>query len=289
MATAPELQSFQIDYKHNSMLPRTFQIQRVKWETEDTFTFELQPLGDQDEFMFQPGQFNMVYVYGVGEVPISISGDPANTHTLIHTARVVGTVTKAMAKLRRGDIVGIRGPFGTAWPVEKAVGQDVVIVAGGIGLPPLRPALYQILARRIQFGKVVLLYGARTPSDILFPQELKKLGARSDIEIHITVDRAMNEWKGNVGVVTTLISKASFDPHSTVAFIVGPEIMMRFTILELNKRGVDHEHIYISMERNMKCAVGLCGHCQFGPIFVCKDGPVFRYTQIKDMLMKWEI
>lgn len=289
MATAPELQSFQVDYTHNSMLPQPFQIQRVKWETEDTFTFELQPLGDLEEFVFQPGQFNMVYVYGVGEVPISICGDPANTHTLMHTARVVGTVTKAMAKLRRGDIVGIRGPFGTAWPVEKAVGQDVVIVAGGIGLPPLRPALYQILAQRIRFGKVVLLYGARTPSDILFPRELEKIGKSSDIEIHITVDRATSEWKGNVGVVTTLISKGSFDPHSTIAFIVGPEIMMRFTILELNKRGVDHEHIYISMERNMKCAVGLCGHCQFGPIFVCKDGPVFRYSQIKDMLMKWEI
>jgi NAD(P)H-flavin reductase len=289
MATAPDLQSLKVDYKRNPMLPWPFQIRRVKRETEDTFTIELQPSGDLEEFAFQPGQFNMVYVYGIGEIPISISGDPANSRLLVHTTRAVGIVTKAMDKLRRGDILGIRGPYGTPWPLEHVNGQDVVFVAGGIGLAPLRPALYEVVSHREQFGKVVLLYGTRTPSDVLFRQELEHWRARFDLEVYVTVDRAMSGWRGNVGVVTNLISRAPFDPRNTLAFVCGPEIMMRFTAMELHKRGVDNEHIFVSLERNMKCAIGLCGHCQFGPVFVCKDGPVFRYNQIKDMLVKWEI
>jgi len=289
MATAPDLQSLKVDYKRNPMLPWPFQIRRVKHETEDTFTVELQPSGDLEEFTFQPGQFNMVYVYGVGEIPISISGDPANPRTLVHTTRAVGSVTKAMDKMHRGDILGIRGPYGTPWPIDHANGQDVVFVAGGIGLAPLRPALYEVVAQRERYGKVVLLYGTRTPSDVLFRQELENWRARFDLEIYVTVDRAMSGWRGNVGVVTNLISRAPFDPRNTMAFVCGPEVMMRFTTMELHKRGVDNEHIFVSMERNMKCAIGLCGHCQFGSVFVCKDGPVFRYSQIKDMLVKWEI
>ncbi len=289
MATAPDLQSLKVDYKRNPMLPWPFQIRRVKRETEDTFTVELQPLGDLEEFAFQPGQFNMVYVYGVGEIPISISGNPTHPRMLVHTTRAVGTVTKAMNKLRRGDILGIRGPFGTPWPVEHANKKDIVFVAGGIGLAPLRPALYDVVAHREQYEKVVLLYGTRTPSDILFKQELENWRARFDLDIYVTVDRAMSGWQGNVGVVTNLISRAPFNPRNTMAFVCGPEIMMRFTAMELHKRGVDNEHIHVSMERNMKCAIGLCGHCQFGSVFVCKDGPVFRYSQIKDMLVKWEI
>jgi NAD(P)H-flavin reductase len=289
MATAPDLQSLKVDYKRNPMLPWPFQISRVKHETEDTFTIELHPLGDLEEFTFLPGQFNMIYVFGVGEIPISISGDPANPRTLVHTTRAVGSVTKAMDKMRRGDILGIRGPYGTPWPIEHANGQDVVFVAGGIGLAPLRPALYEVVAQRERYGKVVLLYGTRTPSDVLFRQELENWRARFDLEIYVTVDRAMSGWRGNVGVVTNLISRAPFDPRNTMAFVCGPEVMMRFTTMELHKRGVDNDHIFVSMERNMKCAIGLCGHCQFGSVFVCKDGPVFRYSQIKDMLVKWEI
>jgi NAD(P)H-flavin reductase len=289
MATAPDLQSLKVDYKRNPMLPWPFQIRRVKYETEDTFTIELQPLGDLEEFTFLPGQFNMIYVFGVGEIPISISGDPANPRTLVHTTRAVGSVTKAMDKMRRGDILGIRGPYGVPWPVDHANGQDVVFVAGGIGLAPLRPALYEVVAHRERYGKVVFLYGTRTPSDVLFRQELENWRARFDLEIYVTVDRAMSGWRGNVGVVTNLISRAPFDPRNTMAFVCGPEVMMRFTTMELHKRGVDNEHIFVSMERNMKCAIGLCGHCQFGSVFVCKDGPVFRYSQIKDMLVKWEI
>jgi NAD(P)H-flavin reductase len=246
-------------------------------------------LNNLEEFAFLPGQFNMVYVYGVGEIPISISGDPANPRVLVHTTRTVGTVTKAMDKMRCGGILGIRGPYGTSWPIEQANGQDIVFVSGGIGLAPLRPALYEVLAHRNQYGKIVLLYGTRTPADVLFQQELERWRTRFDLDIYVTVDRAMSGWRGNVGVVTNLIPRAPFDPSNTIAFVCGPEIMMRFTAMELHKRGVDNEHIYISMERNMKCAIGLCGHCQFGPVFVCKDGPIFQYNRIKDMLVKWEL
>ncbi len=289
MATAPDLQSLKVDYKRNPMLPWPFQIRRVRRETEDTFTVELQPQGDLEEFPFLPGQFNMVYAFGTGEIPISISGDPANTRILVHTTRAVGKVTKAMDKMRRGDILGIRGPFGTPWPINQADGKDVVFVAGGIGLAPLRPALYEVVTHREKYGKVVLLYGTRTPNDVLFRHELEHWRARFDLGVYVTVDRAMSGWRGNVGVVTNLIARAPFDPRNTMAFVCGPEVMMRFTSMELYKRGVDNENIFVSMERNMKCAIGLCGHCQFGSVFVCKDGPVFRYSQIKDMLVKWEI
>jgi NAD(P)H-flavin reductase len=289
MATVPDLQSRKIDHGGNPMVPWPFRISRIKHETEDTFTVELQPVGELEEFSFKPGQFNMIYVYGVGEIPISISGDPANSRVLVHTTRAVGKVTKAMDKMRRGDILGIRGPYGTRWPLEQAEGMDLVFVSGGIGLAPLRPALYEVLAHRDRYGKVVLLYGTRTPSDVLFRNELEHWRSRFDLEIYVTVDRGMSGWKGNVGVVTHLISRAPFNPRNTYALVCGPEVMMRFTAMELHKRGVVIERIYISMERNMKCAVGLCGHCQFGPKFVCKDGPVFQYSAVKDMLVKWEI
>ncbi|MBI3587271.1 MAG: FAD/NAD(P)-binding protein [Ignavibacteriales bacterium] len=288
MVHAPEVDTNIVE-SGNPMLPALYQIRRFRRETEDTFTLELESRGDANKFTFAPGQFNMVYVFGVGEIPISISGDPANSKIIIHTTRAVGTVTKAMNKLRRGDTLGVRGPYGTPWPVEEARGQDVVIVAGGIGLAPLRPALYQIIANRDEYGKVILLYGTRTPTDILFREELEQWRSRLDLEVYVTVDRAMTGWRGNVGVVTNLISKASFDPQNSIAMICGPEIMMRFTTAELQKCGLNIDSIYVSMERNMKCGIGLCGHCQFGPSFVCKDGPVFNYSRVKALLLKWEI
>ena len=271
------------------MVPSSYRVQRVRQDTYDTFTLELQSANGAERFRFSAGQFNMLYVFGVGEVPISISGDPAIPVTLVHTTGAVGTVTKAMRQLKRGDMLGVRGPFGTHWPVEEAIGNDVVIVAGGIGLAPLRPALYALLANREKFGKVVLLYGTRTPSDILFRRELESWRSRLDLEVYVTVDRATGNWRGNVGVVTTLIPKAPFDPRNAVALGCGPVVRMRFTILELQKRGVAAKNIFLSMERNMKCAVGFCGHCQFGPTFICKDGPVFRYDRIKDLFTKREI
>ncbi|MBI4419146.1 MAG: FAD/NAD(P)-binding protein [Ignavibacteriales bacterium] len=266
-----------------SMVPVPCRVMRTYQETGDTFTLELESLS-QDGFSFRPGQFNMLYIHGVGEVPISISGDPHKPESVVHTVRVVGIVTWGIKKLRRRDFLGIRGPFGTPWPVDLAEGNDVVIVAGGIGLAPLRPAIYDILARREKFGKFVLLYGTRGPSDILYFRQLEDWRARFDFDLHVTVDRAFGPWKGNVGVVTTLIPKAHFDPVNTVALICGPEVMMRFTILELLKKGIPEDKIFISMERNMKCGIGLCGHCQFGPHIVCRDGPVFPYSAVRHLL-----
>jgi NAD(P)H-flavin reductase len=267
------------------MIPALYRIETVKQETHDTFTIEL--AGTDGRSPFEAGQFNMLYIYGVGEVPISISGDPTKPNKLFHTTRAVGTVTKAMRKLKRGDMVGIRGPFGTHWPIRESVGSDIVIVAGGIGLAPLRPAIYEVLSQREKYGKVVLLYGTRSPADILFRHELERWRSRFDLEVFITVDRAMEGWRGNVGVITTLIPKAPFDPHHAVALICGPEIMMKYAVAELHKRGLGE--IYVSMERNMKCGIGFCGHCQYGPTFICKDGPVFRYDAIAPLFSKREV
>ncbi len=277
------------DTTADSLHTRPYCIDRVRQETHDTFTLELSPGNGSVAFGFEPGQFNMLYVFGVGEIPISICGDPRTPQRLLHTTREVGTVTHAMRQLKRGDVLGVRGPYGSHWPIEQAGGKDVVIVAGGLGLPPLRPALYELIARRDQYGKVVLLYGARTPDEILYEKELQQWRSKFDLEVYVTVDRAMGDWRGNVGVVTALIPKAPFDPSNTLAFVCGPEIMMRYAVLELKRRGVSSQNLFISMERNMKCGIGFCGHCQFGAAFVCKDGPVFRFEQIQDLFAKWEI
>ncbi len=273
----------------NPMVPTMARVDRVRRETHDTFTLELHPAYGKGEHTFAAGQFNMLYMYGIGEVAISISGDPTHPQPLIHTTRAVGTVTKAMANLKTGDMIGVRGPFGNSWPVSAAEGDDVVLVAGGIGLAPLRPVIYQILADRRKYGKIILLYGTRTPSDILFRKELEQWRSRLDVEVHVTVDRGAANWRGNVGVVTLLISKAGFDPMHTTAMVCGPEIMMRYVALELQKRGVPMSSVYVSMERNMKCGIGLCGHCQMGHTFICKDGPVYAYDQIRDLIYKREI
>jgi NAD(P)H-flavin reductase len=279
MKSAPE-QTTAVPFAH-PMTPAFYRVRRRRRETYDTFTIELDPPEGVRGLAFAPGQFNLLYAFGVGEAPISISGSPERPNTLIHTIRNVGAVSKALSRMAAGDLVGVRGPFGSAWPVEQGIGRDVVIVAGGIGLAPLRPALYAILARRKEFQRVALLYGARTPDDLLYVEELERWRSRLDMSVLVTVDRAMGDWRGAVGVVTTLIHRTAFDPASALAMVCGPEIMMRFTILELQKHGIQQEQIYISMERNMKCAVGFCGHCQLGPTFICKDGPVFRYDHIR--------
>ena len=254
--------------------------QRVK-ENDDTFPLELEPAEGAVLPAFAAGQFNMLYVFGVGEIPISISGDPSHPFRLIHTTRAVGTVTRALDHLRVGDQLGVRGPLGSAWPLEACQGSDIVLVAGGIGLAPLRPAIYHFLAHRDLYGRIVLLYGARTQEDMLFRRELEHWRARFDLEVHVTVDRATGRWHGNVGVVTALIPRAPFDPRATLALVCGPEIMMRFTTQALQRRGMDAERIYLSLERNMKCGIGLCGHCQYGPHFICRDGPVFRFDRVQ--------
>ena len=251
------------------MVPEPWRIRRMQRETHDTFTLELESSEAREGFHFQAGQFNMVYLFGVGEVPISISGDPNEPQKLVHTIRAVGAVTKAMGAAKVGDALGVRGPFGSGWPVQEAAGRDLLIVAGGIGR--------QGAVRRARAG-------TRTPADILYRKELEGWGKRNGVQAHVTVDRASGTWSGNVGVVTTLISKAQFNSRNTVAMICGPEVMMRFTVRELQRRGIALENIYISMERNMKCAVGFCGHCQFGPAFICKEGPVFPYHGIQELL-----
>jgi NAD(P)H-flavin reductase len=248
-------------------------------ETRDVVTLELEPL-DGTSFSFGPGQFNMLYAFGIGEVPISISGDPTASGPLLHTIRDVGAVTHALCALEPGQSVGVRGPFGTHWAVEQAEGGDIVIVAGGIGLPPLRPALYQVLENRDRYGRIALLYGARTPDDLLFTGELAAWRSRFDLEVEVTVDAAVGGWRGNVGVVPDLIPRAQFDPAATLAFLVGPEIMMRFAVQALLTAGITEDRVFLSMERNMQCAVAMCGHCQLGPFFVCRDGPVFSYRTI---------
>ena len=271
------------------MIPTPYRVEQVRKELSDTFTLDLAPVGGGPRVDFKPGQFNMLYHFGVGEVPISISGDTADEARFTHTIRAVGSVTDAMKGLKKGDMVGLRGPFGSAWPVEQAEGADIVIITGGIGLAPLRPAIYHVLANRMKYGRFVILYGARTPADILYRKQLEKWSARLDVYVDATVDTASTDWAGNVGVVTKLIPRANFDAPDTVAFICGPEVMMRFTWKALQERGVANENIFVSMERNMKCAVGFCGHCQFGSQFVCKDGPVFRYDQVRDALEVREI
>ncbi len=246
-------------------------------ESHDTVTLELEP---PEPFGFEPGQFNMLRVPGIGEVPISISGDPSRPGPVLHTIRDVGAVTHALCTLRPGQRVGVRGPYGTSWPVRAAEGGDVVIVAGGIGLPPLRPAIYHVLAHRESYGRLVLLYGARTPNDLLFTGELDTWRSRPGVTVEVTVDTAGRDWQGNVGVVPDLLAKAAFDPGSAVAFTVGPEIMMRFAVRALLAAGVTEDRVFLSMERDMQCAAALCGHCQLGPFLLCRDGPVLGYRPL---------
>jgi NAD(P)H-flavin reductase len=265
-----------------------YRVGKATRELSDTVTLELVPLAGTRP-AYRPGQFNMLYVFGIGEVAISVSGDRSDESVLVHTVRDVGAVSGAIAKLEAGATIGVRGPFGTPWPVEFAEGSDVVLVAGGLGLAPLRPAIYQILANRERYGRVAILFGTRNPKDMLFRSELEQWRRRLDVDIHVTVDHADSDWRGNVGVVPALISRAAFDPQDTVAMVCGPELMMRFTVSALADAGIANDRIYVSMERNMKCGIGLCGHCQFGPSFICKDGPVMRFDRIADIFTLREI
>ncbi|HYW73865.1 MAG TPA: FAD/NAD(P)-binding protein [Pyrinomonadaceae bacterium] len=271
------------------MQPEPWRVSELARETADTFTLSLQPLGRKTHREFQPGQFSMLWMFGVGELPISISGDPAAEGKLTYTVRSVGEATKALVSVAPGQQIGVRGPFGKGWPVESARGQDVLVIAGGIGLAPLRPVIYHVLRHREEYGRLVLLYGARNPRDLLYRKELAAWGKQKDCQVLSTVDYAGMNWRGHVGVVTRLLRYARLQPLQTVAMMCGPEIMMRVVGRELINRGLPAESIHLSMERNMKCAVGFCGHCQWGPHFICKDGPVFSYQDIAPLLDKYEL
>jgi NAD(P)H-flavin reductase len=270
----------------NAWLPYAVRIADVRTETEGIATFEL-VLRDPnvaERYRFRPGQFNMLYLPGVGESAISMSGNPRDSSTLTHTVRLAGNVTHSLWQLHKGDELGLRGPFGSHWPIEQAHGQDLILVAGGLGLPPLRPAIYEMLADRADFGTASLLLGARYPEALLYPGEHDAWRAQG-LDVQTTVDRPASGWNGNVGVVTLLLQRMAIPrPEHTTLFVCGPEIMMRYTVQAAQARGIPETQIWLSMERNMQCAVGLCGHCQWGPEFVCKDGPVFRYDRIAPYL-----
>lgn len=261
-----------------ALTPVPYRVVSRTQETADTWTLRLEPL--RDAVAPRPGQFDMLYALGVGEVPISTSGDPAHGDVLVHTIRAVGPVTQRLCASEPGAVVGVRGPFGTTWPLAAAEGGDLLIVAGGIGLAPLRPAIHDVLARRDAFGSVTVLVGARTPGDLLFVEELEHWRGRFDVDVEVTVDAAEPGWRGRVGLVTTLIPGASFDPARAAAFVCGPEVMMTFVARALLERGLPRERIWVSMERNMRCGLGHCGHCQLGPYLICRDGPVFRLDAV---------
>ena len=259
------------------MAPAPFDVVAKRQDTVDTWTLELESRGDP--LRFEPGQFAMISATGAGEVPISISGDPDEPHRLVHTVRAVGLATEAICRAEPGETISVRGPFGVPWPVEQVGGADVVVVAGGIGLPPLRPAILRMLARRERHGRLILLYGGRSPDQLLFTDELSTWAERG-LEVHTTVDSAGPEWLGHVGVVTRLLGRAGLDAAGTIAMSCGPEVMMRFAVSGLEGHGVPPDRIYVSMERNMQCGIGHCGHCQLGPTLVCRDGPVYRWDQL---------
>ncbi|GAA5509656.1 FAD/NAD(P)-binding protein [Novipirellula caenicola] len=232
----------------------------------------------------QPGQFNMLYLPGVGEVAISVSDSQIRSDQVVHTIREVGNVTGAMFRLAVGDTIGVRGPFGSAWPLDDCVGHDVVLVCGGIGLAPMRTLVHELIRRRNQFGELNLLIGARTPSDLLYQDEYSQWNSQG-IHVHTTVDRASTMWTGNIGVVILLLERLKLrDPAQTLLMTCGPEVMMMYTIQTAISRGLTRDHIWLSLERHMNCAVGTCGHCQFGPHFLCKDGPVLRFDQVHSLM-----
>jgi len=256
-------------------------------DAPDVYTLQID-MADGRPFPFTPGQFNMLTAFGVGEAAISISGAHA-AGRLIHTIRDVGPVSHALANLAPGDPIGVRGPFGVGWPMAAAEASDVILVAGGLGLAPLRPAIYDILARRERFGAVTLLYGSRRPEDIVFRSEVEAWRREKKINIEMTVDHASIDWPGHVGVVTGLLSRVQLDPSRTIAMLCGPEVMMRFVGAALTEQGLDPAKIFVSMERNMKCAIGHCGHCQLGPTFICRDGPVFTYERMRPLMSVKEL
>jgi NAD(P)H-flavin reductase len=270
------------------MMPRRYTVSTTHRDTHDTHTLKLVPL-DGEPLGFAPGQFTMLLAFGVGEVPISISGDPAHPELLRHTIRDVGSVSHALATAPVGAVLGVRGAFGTGWEVERGRGGDVVVVAGGIGLAPLRPAILQVVADRAAYGRVAVLYGARSPEEILYADEQRVWAEQHDIDVEVIVDSGPHAWRGRVGLVTQLIDRTSFDAENALALVCGPEVMMRHSARALVDRGMAPDRLRLSMERNMKCGIGLCGHCQLREFFCCLDGPVLGYDRLEPLMARAEL
>lgn len=265
-------------------VPLPHRVVDTRPETADTVTFRLEPVHEALS-PFAPGQFAMIYAFGVGEAPISVAGILPDGG-LQHTVRSVGAVSRALCELKPGAVVGMRGPFGTGWDLPQAAGDDLLVVAGGIGLAPLRPVVHAALAAPQGYGRLNVLIGARTPDDLLYRDELDEWARPYR---GVTVDRPGTGWRGRVGVVTTLLDDALFSPAETTAFVCGPEVMIRATARELLERGLAPDRILISLERNMHCATGHCGHCQLGPLLLCRDGPVVGYERAEPLLTVREL
>ncbi|RZV41304.1 MAG: hypothetical protein EX269_16530 [Acidimicrobiales bacterium] len=263
------------------MVPVMYEVLSRRRDLDDTFTLELAPVDSAIETPTM-GQFNMLWAFGIGEAPISLAA--IEDGRLFHTIRAVGSVTNALCAMSVGDHVGVRGPYGTGWDLQGAAGKDILVMAGGLGLAPVQPIITELFANREEYGRAALLMGARSPDALLYRDELEAWRARLDIEVEVTVDSAAPDWRGDVGVVTTLLPRVPFDPPTTRAFVCGPEVMMRFGARDLSELGVPLEEIFVSLERNMHCAVGHCGHCQLGAEFVCKDGPVLPWTVAEPLL-----
>jgi NAD(P)H-flavin reductase len=255
-------------------------------EADDIDTYRLQFVDEQvrRSYRFSAGQFNMVYLFGVGEVAISIVSDPDQPDSLDHTIRAVGRVTRAIAGLKIGDVLGIRGPFGQGWPLADIRGKDIVVVTGGLGCAPVVGAIEYIFRRRSDFGAVRILHGVKTPHDLLYHERFETWRQHPDTKVYLTSDRADKNWQYHVGVVTGLFHEVRIDPARTAVLMCGPEIMMRLGAPILIDRGIPATSIYVSLERHMECGIGLCGHCQMGPYFLCKDGPVMRYDRVARLL-----
>lgn len=266
-------------------LPREVEVVERIQESATIFTLTLRllDLENHEPFHFHPGQFNMLYLYGVGEVAISIVSDPEKKDTLSHTIRAIGRVTRALQHLQPGARMGLRGPYGRGWPLEQIKGRDVVLITGGLGCAPSVSIIRYILERREQYGHLSILQGVKHSDDFIFRQQYALWAKSPNTEIHIAADQAGPKWPWGVGYVTDLIDKIKINPDNTVAMMCGPEMMMHTAITVLNKKGLSEDTIYLSMERNMECGFGQCGHCQYGGLFVCKDGPVFAYSEIKEL------
>jgi NAD(P)H-flavin reductase len=266
-------------------LPRLARITGVRDETPDTKTFALrfQDEADQEDFDFRAGQFLELSVFGCGEAPFCLASSPSRPQCLETTVRRTGRLTNALHELGPGDEVGLRGPFGNGFDVPAAYGKDLLFVGGGIGLPPLRGLIWNVLDQREGFGRITVLYGARTPEDLVYKDELEAWGERGDLEVQVTVDRATASWQGRVGVVPTLFDKSGFRPATTVAFVCGPPMMIRIVVRDLLNRGFAEEAVITTLERMMQCGVGKCNHCAIGHRYVCRDGPVFSYRQMQEL------
>lgn len=272
----------------NSYLPKPARIVSRTQENGTIFTLRLRFVDacDQEAYSFVPGQFNMLYLFGIGEIPISIVSDPHDTDVIDHTIRAVGRVTEGFAKLKPGDVIGIRGPYGRGWPLSRATMKDVIVLTGGLGCAPVVSVIHYVRKRRPQFGRLVVMQGVKHSDDLIWREQYEQWASEDNTQVLLACDTGGETGPWHKGLVTKLIDHAQFDAKNCTVMMCGPDIMMRGGATALVQHNVDEENIWLSTERNMQCGIGLCGHCQMGPYFSCKDGPVFCYHEIRGWLSR---